>query len=978
MNVDIEPVSQLLLKISGEMKTDAITKTIYATDASMYKETPAGVMWPKSKEDLVEAIKFAGETGMGLIPRGAGTSLAGQVVGNGLVVDISKHMNKILDFNPEERWVRVQPGVVLEELNKEMMKHGLFFGPETSTANRCTIGGMLGNNACGLHSLRYGSTREHTMEVKALLSDATEVVFGPLSKEEFYNKCKLDSAEGRIYRKINEILSDKHNISEIRKEYPDPSIPRRNTGYALDLLLNTSPFTGNGAEDINLSKLIAGSEGTLAFITEIKLNLLPVPPPVKALCCIHLEQRDQAYKANIIALRHSPDAVEMMDDKILELTRDNIEQAKNRFFLDGEPGAILIVEFSKESKEEIEEVCHRMISDLKEAGYGYSFPIVYGADVSRVWNLRKAGVGVLSNLKGDAKPVSLIEDTAVSVERLHDYILEFNDILKKYDKECVYHAHIGTGELHLRPVLNLKEKEDVEMYYRLGYETALLVKKFNGSLSGEHGDGRLRGEFIPLMLGEHVYKLLKDLKYTFDPKNIMNPGKIVDTPPMHKYLRYEPGSPTIEPDTLINFSDVGGIIRASEKCNGSGDCRKSEIIGGTMCPSFMASGDEKNTTRARANVLREYLSMPAKDIWNHKEIYEVLDLCLSCKGCKSECPSSVDIAKIKAEFLQHWYDSHGIPLRSRLIAYISTVNKLGSIFPAVFNFFIKNPFFSGLSKKFLGFARERSIPALHRITLRKWAKRNLTRLNPDDPKKSIYLFTDEFTNYNDTRIGIEAIELLTSLGYRVMLHKHALSARTFLSKGLIRTAARHATKNIETFYPLVSEATPLIGIEPSAILGFRDEYPDLVSSDLREKANKLAASVFMIDEFIASEFQKGNISADSFRKDRVEIKLHGHCQQKAIADTRSSKTMLTIPENYTIAEIPSGCCGMAGSFGYEKEHYELSMKVGELVLLPEIRNTAAETVIAAPGTSCRHQIADGTGRTALHPVQILRAALLKA
>jgi len=936
------------------------------------------VAWPQGKKDLFELINFAADTGTGLILRGAGTSLAGQVVGSGLIVDISKHMNRVLELNIEEKWVRVEPGVILEELNKEILKDGLFFGPETSTANRCTMGGMLGNNACGLHSLRYGSTRDHTIEVNTILSDGSEVVFGEVTDEEFSQKCNLQNAEGRIYRKIAEILDNKENAEIIKQEYPDPSIPRRNTGYALDLLLDSSPFTKESNKKLNLAKLIAGSEGTLAIITEMKLNLVTLPPPVKVLCCVHLKERDQAYKANLVALKYNPDAVEMMDDKVLELTKDNIEQRKNRFFVDGDPGALLIAEFSKNTKHEAEQVCQDLITSLKEKGFGYAYPIIYGKDISRVWALRKAGLGVLSNLKGDAKPVSLIEDTAVGVENLHEYIVEFNKILARHKKECVYHAHIGTGELHLRPLLNMKDKAEVELFHTLGEETARLVKKFRGSLSGEHGDGRLRGEFIPIMLGDHIYSLLKELKSAFDPGNIMNPGKIVDTPPMDKFLRYEPGYETPVPETFFSFDNVGGIIRAAEKCNGSGDCRKSEIIGGTMCPSYMATRDEKNTTRARANVLREFLSKPEDNIWDHKEIYEVLDLCLSCKGCKSECPSSVDIAKLKSEFMQHWYDKHGIPLRSRLIAYISSVNRLGSILPGLFNFFTTNAFLSGAVKKLLGFARERSIPTLYKTTLRRWAKKTLPGLNPSNPVKKVYLFADEFTNYNDTLIGIEAIELLTALNYEVVIPDHSLSGRTFLSKGLVRAAAKHARKNIDILASLICKESPLIGLEPSAILGFRDEYPDLVDNKHRSKALKLASHVFMIDEFISSEFKIGNIKREAFSKNYKEILLHGHCQQKAIADTSSTIEMLTIPENYSTSEIPSGCCGMAGSFGYEKEHFDLSLKVGELVLLPAVRLASEETLIVAPGTSCRHQIKDGSGKSVYHPVQVLKRALLTA
>lgn len=969
-------LDSLAASLRGKLKYDTITRTIYSTDASMYREDPLAVAWPEDEEDLQVLVEYALREGTGLIMRGAGTSLAGQVVGPGIIVDISRHMNDILEINAGERWVRVQPGVILEEMNRELAAWGLFFGPETSTANRCTMGGMVGNNACGLHSLRYGSTREHTLEVKTILADGSRAVFGSLSKEEFRYKCELDNLEGNIYRTIRDMLTDPELVEEIKNEYPDPLVPRRNTGYALDLLLQTSAFADEDKPDINLARLIAGSEGTLAVITEIKLGLVPLPPPHKALCCIHLAERNDAYPANLIALQFDPDAIEMMDDKILRLTGDNIEQRKNRFFLEGEPGAILIVEFARGSSEEINRLCDAMEEAMRKEGYGYAFPRIWGDDIKKVWNLRKSGLGVLSNMKGDAKPVSLLEDTAVSVRLLPDYMKEFDSMLARYNMECVYHAHIGTGELHLRPLLNLKDARDVELFHTLGRETASLVKRFRGSLSGEHGDGRLRGEFIPLMLGDRIYKKLRELKYTWDPRGILNPNKIVDTPPMNSSLRFESGQQTKELPTIFSYEDTGGYIRAAEKCNGSGDCRKTERIGGTMCPSYMATRDESNTTRARANVLREFLYKPSLNGWASPEIYEIMDLCLSCKGCKSECPSNVDMARLKSEFMQEWYRAKGIPLRTRLIAYISSINRLGSLLPGLFNLAVKNSFISGILKRLIGFARQRSIPLLYRTTLKKWARKNLPLLNPDRPVKKVYLFADEFTNYNDTLIGIESIKLLTRLGYSVSIPGHKLSARTFLSKGLLIKAAAIAKDNVTGLSGIISPESPLLGIEPSAILGFRDEYPGLVPPALRQEAAELSKNALLIDEFISSEFKNGNISSSLFSTDTMKILLHGHCQQKAVADTTCTREMLSIPANYSVEEIGSGCCGMAGSFGYEKEHYELSMKVGELVLFPAVRNAGKNTVIAASGTSCRHQIKDGTGQEALHPVQLLYAALL--
>ncbi len=754
---------------------------------------------------------------------------------------------------------------------------------------------------------------------------------------------------------------------------------RRNTGYALDELSDNRIFRKKSPKSFNFCKLLAGSEGTLVFTTEAKLNLLSLPPAQKALVCVHFYSVMEAIRGNLIALKYMPGAVELMDDKILKLTRENIEQRKNRFFVKGDPGAILMIEFCRESMEEIHSLAEKMEDEMRESGLGYHFPVVTGNDIKKVWDLRKAGLGVLSNMQGDAKPVSVIEDTSVNPNVLEAYISDFNEVLAKYKLECVYHAHISVGELHLRPILNLKDPKDVEMFRIIAGESAKLVKKYRGSLSGEHGDGRLRGEFIPVMVGPEIYSWFRQIKKTWDPNNVFNASKIVDTPPMNSGLRFEPGVPVREIETIFDFSNDGGFMRSVEKCNGSADCRKTEIIGGTMCPSFMASRDEKTTTRARANILREMITNSKKaNPFDHKEIYDVLDLCLSCKACKSECPSNVDMAKLKAEFLQHYYDSNGIPLRTRLVAYISSINKIGMLAPGLFNYFSTQKTTSDILKKVLKFAPQRSIPKLAKQTFLSWLINELKALNLSlqSSVSVVYLFIDEFTNYNDVEIGIKAVKLLNRLNYRVEVLSTTESGRTFITKGLLRSARKIATKNVMVYKDLVTSEKPLIGIEPSAILSFRDEYPELLRDDLKKAASELAGNVFMIDEFISREMEAGRISKESFTKEELIIKVHGHCQQKAIASTTPTIKMLSFPENYTVEEIKSGCCGMAGSFGYEKEHYELSMKVGELVLFQEIRKAGKEVIIAAPGTSCRQQIKDGTGTKAFHPIEILFDALV--
>ena len=974
-----EALKQLAKQLQGDLFTDTTTRTLYATDASAYREMPLAVAIPTGIDDVKKLIAFARQNKTSLIPRTAGTSLAGQVVGNGIVVDVSKNFTSIIELNTTEHWVRVQPGVIRDELNMFLKPHGLFFGPETSTANRAMMGGMVGNNSCGSNSVVYRSTREHLLEVKTLLSDGSEAFFTTLNIDEFHLKCESDTLEASIYKKIRSLLSNTDNQEEIRKEFPKKTVERRNTGYAVDVLLDTAPFTAGG-EDFNFCKLIAGSEGTLAFITEIKLNVVPLPPVETGLLCVHFNSIDESLRANLIALKYKPSASELIDHYILECTKDNIEQRKNRFFVQGDPGAILVIEFCRETQQEIISIAKKVEEEMLSAGLGYHFPLLFGADSKKIWTLRKAGLGLLSNLPGDAKAVPVIEDTAVDVNDLPAYIRDFNVILKKHNLYSVHYAHAGSGELHLRPIINLKTKEGNHLFRIIAEEIATLVKKYNGSLSGEHGDGRLRGEFIKQMVGEKNYALLKEVKKVWDPENIFNPNKIVDTPSMNTMLRYIPGQQTPAFKTHFRFHNQD-VLQHAEQCNGSGDCRKTSLSGGTMCPSFMATKNEKDTTRARANILREFLTNSDKlNRFDHKEIYEVMDLCLSCKGCKSECPSNVDVAKLKAEFLQHYYDANGVPFRSKLIANFTASAKFGSLVPGLYNFAVTNPLIGNAIKKIAGFATKRTLPTLYKKTLKQWymqhkveSKNNKTTF-ADNGK--VFLFCDEFTNYNDTEIGIKSILLLEKLGYEVIIPTHLESSRTWLSKGLVRKAKEIINKNITLLHPVVSAATPMIGIEPSAILTFRDEYIDLATDENLSKAKELSNNVFYIDEFLAQEFSSGKFDAALFTNEQRKIKLHGHCQQKALSNVAFTAAILSIPANYSVETIPSGCCGMAGSFGYEKEHYDLSMQIGELVLFPAVRKAAAETIIVAPGTSCRHQIKDGTGTKAKHPIEVLWEALI--
>ncbi len=965
--------------MKGDLFTDSATRLLYATDASMYRSVPVAVAFPKDSEDIRRLICFAGQEQVTLIPRTAGTSLAGQVVGDGIVVDVSRYMNDIMWIDRDKRQVRVQPGVVLDELNLKLKETGLFFAPETSTSNRCMIGGMVGNNACGSHSLLYGSTREHLSSVRALLSDGSEVTFEELDEGRFMEKTVGDTLEARIYAHIHAMLADHLNREEILREFPDPEVKRRNTGYALDMLLPMVPFTAGG-KAFNFCSVLAGSEGTLAFLTEIQLKLVPLPPRERGLICIHFTTLEEALEANVSCLAFRPGAVELMDHTILECTRNNIEQRKNRFFLKGDPGAILIVEFARDSLEELHEVSNKLESELRGRGLGYHFPLITGKDIQKVWALRKSGLGVLTNTPGDAKPVSLIEDTAVRPDLLVAYVKDFKGILEKHGLECVFHAHAGTGELHLRPIINIKDPAGVALLRTVATEVARLVKKYRGSFSGEHGDGRLRSELIPLIVGEKNYSLMRQLKQTWDPGNVFNKGKITDPPPLDRSLRYTPGATGRKWKTVYNYMPQGSFVQQVEMCNGSGDCRKSAVIGGLMCPSYMATLDEHSTTRARANLLREYLNQNEESFTCDAEmVYEILDLCLSCKGCKSECPSNVDMAKFKSEFLQHYYDTHGVSLSSWLIANLPSFYGISATYPAIFNFLISNRFSGAIIRHILGFDPQRPLPLMADQSLRRWISRNSDgELIPNSAFRNryVYLFIDEFTGYNDVSIGITAIRLLTALGYGVKPLRHRESGRTSISKGFLRKARRIANANVISLSEKVDGESPLLGIEPSALLSFRDEYPDLVRPGLKESARQLAQNCLLIDEFIAAEADAGRIERTRFTTNRLKILLHGHCQQKSIASTTPTIKMLSIPENYTVEEIPSGCCGMAGAFGYEKKHRDISRRIGEMVLFPAVRSADEGTVICAPGTSCRCQIKDGTGVKALHPVEVLYQALI--
>jgi FAD/FMN-containing dehydrogenase/Fe-S oxidoreductase len=918
-----------------------------------------GVAYPECENDIIELINEAHRRHTHLIPRAGGTSIAGQVVGDGIVVDISRHLNRILEVNPKERWVWVEPGVVRDELNKTLEPHGLFFSPETSTSNRCCIGGMVGNNSCGTHSLVYGSTRHHVLALKGILSDGTPFdTSHPDSNNTLLNKIFAQLKDWACNPNVRQLIAD---------NFPDESLLRRSCGYAIDEAING---------DIDLCKLLCGSEGTLAFITAIQLSLDPIPPKEKMVLCAHCHSLPDSYRANLIALKHNPVAVELMDGKILELCRNNHSQQANQFFIKGEPEALLITEFNGDGMEHQSDALEK---DLLDSGLAYHCSRVYNDDINRVWALRKAGLGVLTGVKGDRKPIGVIEDTAVAPERLPEYLDKFEQMMQRHSLSCVYYGHISTGELHLRPILDVKKPRDRQLFRKVAEETAILVRKYRGSLSGEHGDGRLRGEFIPMVYGQEVYELMRQVKQCWDPDGVFNMHKIVDTPPMDESLRYD-----VNQQYRCFDSD---LMCSIEQCNGAGDCRKSNTIGGTMCPTFKLTHDELLSTRARANVLREVLTrgLPEDtDTSEAKALEEMLYSCLACKGCHGECPSNVDMTAIRARVLQMLYRKHGTPFRSWMVAHMADVERLGHIVWPIYNLFASWRFSSAIIKRIVSFTPERSIPTLSPRTMRQLIKnlsRNTKHLTLN--KGTIYLFADEFTNFQEASLGLTFAQLLMQLGYRVEIPRHVESGRAAISKGCLDTAARFARRNVSMLKNKITEETPLVGIEPSCILSFRDEYPDLVPADMRGDAERLGQNCLLFDEFIMREAAKGNITADQFCDDTIEVWLHGHCHQKSLVGIDKTAAMLRMLPGCHLHVIPSSCCGMAGSFGYEKEHYQTSLAIGEMLLFPTIRKALASiphdipAYIAAPGTSCRQQILDGTGHHALHPIEIMYNMLKK-
>jgi FAD/FMN-containing dehydrogenase/Fe-S oxidoreductase len=955
--------------VRGSVRFDPASRLLYSTDASMYQVEPIGVVTPRDADDVRAAVEVARAQQVALLPRGGGTSLTGQTVNHALVVDFTQHMNQVLEVNTEERWARVQPGLVQDELNHHVRPLGLLFGPDTSTSNRATLGGMMGNNSGGSHSLAYGLTVDHVLEIRALLVDGTEVVFGELTPEEFEAKTRVAGLEGQLYREVAAIRDA--YVDEVRARYPTHW--RRVAGYNLNELLGCGvrPHSyaggGNGApRKLSMARLVVGSEGTLLTILEATVRLVR-RPKATAVDVIHYHDMQEALESSQAILETGPYAVEVTDKVILDLARNNIEQARRMGWVQGDPAAIMLVEYTGETEAEAKAKVEALEARRARDQFGYAAHAAYDAGEQRtIWNLRKAGLGLLLGMKGDKKPIAFVEDTCVEPRHLAQFVPRFKEIFAKHDTVGAYYGHCSVGCLHIRPVIDLKTPRGMEQVRAIADEITDLVVEFGGTISSEHGDGRARSPFLERMYGPTLMQAFRRLKRAFDPENRMNPGNIVDSPGILENLRYGVGYETWSPVTMLDFSAQGGFAASVEMCNGVGVCRKK--LEGTMCPSYMATCDEEHSTRGRANALRAVLSgrMPPSEFTGHR-LYEVMDLCLECKGCKAECPSNVDMAKLKYEFLHHYHKANGLPLRNRLFGRIERLNRLASRLPTIANWMVSVPFNRWLIEKVLGIDRRRPLPALAEQTFTDWFRRRLAPAAA--PRGEVVLFHDTFVTHNTPEIGQAAVQLLEAAGYRVVLVDRKCCGRPLISKGMLTDARDNAAWNVERLYPYAKRGVAIVGLEPSCLLTLRDEWVDLLRTD---EARVVAEQSALLEQFLLRERERGLTL--QFRPGIREALLHGHCHQKAMVGTAPTVGVLNWA-GYKVSEVDSGCCGMAGSFGFEREHYDISVALGNRRLAPAVKATPATTQVVAPGISCRQQIQHLAGRRAKHPAEVLWEAL---
>jgi FAD/FMN-containing dehydrogenase/Fe-S oxidoreductase len=942
---------ELASQISGEVRFDALSRALYATDASVYQIPPIGVVVPKNRADILAALEICRRFRCPITMRGGGTSQAGQAIGDGIQIDTSKYYNRILEVNAEQRWARVEPGIVLDELNAQLAPLGLRFAPDISTASRATIGGMMANNSSGARSVLYGKTIDHVLEQTVALSDGSIVEFREFSRA---HVPRGETLEAACYRSVLELAST--HAAEIERRYP--KILRRVSGYNLD------EFT-DAAKPVNLAKIMVGSEGTLGIVLEAKLRLVPLPK-AKAILVIMFGDLLEALEAAPAILRHQPSAIEIMDKSILDHARENVtlERIRNKF-IEGDPEATLCVEFYADQKEQLPPRLAALEQDLRSRGLGYAYRPETTAEQAQMWSLREAALGLSTAMKEDAKSIAFVEDTAVAPEKLCDYIDRFLQIVRKHETTAGIYAHASVGCLHVRPVINMKTEEGVRKFERIACEVADLVLEFGGAISGEHGDGLVRSPFLRQMFGEELYEAFRQIKQTFDPIGLFNPGKIVDAPPITANLRFGAGYRTPAPETWFDYAEYGGMGGAVEMCSGVGACRKK--LAGTMCPSYMVTLEEAHSTRGRANALRLAMNgQLAEAELDDERVYEVLDLCLECRACRTECPAGVDMASLKSEFLAKYWRNHGTPLRARALANVDRMAAWGSRLAPFSNWIAAHALTRRLNERLLDIDRRRSLPEWRRDTFASWYAKNKPRSRSN--AKRVVLFNDTFMNYYEPEIGVAALEVLEKNGHSVELARPGCCGRPFISQGLLGPARAHAARAVEKLFAVAEGGNKILFCEPSCLSAVKEDAPSLLRNDMQKKARVVASACQTFEEFAAQL----DLCLEPVAG---RILLHGHCHQKSMGLLPATRALLARIPSANVVDLDAGCCGMAGSFGYHKQHFEISHKIANRKLLPAARSMSADDILVAPGVSCRHQIRDFSEARGVHPAVLIRSLL---